>query len=181
MGERRSSGEGDVTRDDVDALRQELQSAREEITHLRRATGEEGPPHPGPVMTNVLAGFIVTGGIALLSVTSSVLRTNTPLVIWVVTGVVVGVLMGIGDDRWWGTGKSDEMSNVGCAVQVIGISVVLAGVPWVLTQVTPIEHIIPDEGGQFVMYFVSAVTGMAVYELLKRVGWIDWLQHLWKL
>src|SRR4051812_45575100 len=74
-----------ATREEVDALRRELAELKAE-----RAAADSR--RPGPLMTNVLAGFIVAGGLAIITVASYLLRTNIPLVAWIAISAATTVL-----------------------------------------------------------------------------------------
>jgi hypothetical protein len=181
----------EVTRAELDELRRELAAARQEIAQLTPVKDDAPTPRPGPVMTNVLAGFIVAGGVGILAVASNLLRTNAPLLVWLVVSVAYGVGVGLVYDRWIEPRLTIEprLSSVAMAIVVAVIAILVAGLMpgFVVGALLAIaiavmgseDFLGGDETALFLMFGVSAVIGVLTHALLKRVGWLTWLRRIW--
>lgn len=76
---------------ELDELRGELQEAREEIARLKADRDKDRRRRPGPVMTIVLAGFIVAGGVIILGTATHGRMPDTPVLTWVAVSGAAGL------------------------------------------------------------------------------------------
>lgn len=77
-----------------DELLRQLQAANVEIVQLKADKNDDRLRRPGPVMTNVLAGFLIVGAFALLVTAAYALRDLgyvTPFPVWLVLTVASGL------------------------------------------------------------------------------------------
>jgi hypothetical protein len=166
-----------VTRAELDELRRELQVAREEIAQLKADRDEDRRLRPGPVMTNVLAGFIVAGGIAILAIAANSLRTNTPLTVWVAASGATGLVATLILD--YSNSLPLKRRN---RVLVVGMGGVILA--WVIASAilrATVGSAEWDHGGDASMLNLSLVVGAVVGLSLRMMGALGWLRRLWKL
>jgi hypothetical protein len=164
----------EITRAEVDELRRELQDAREQIALLTASRDDRCSFRPGPIVTNVVSGFIVAGGIAILVVASDILKTNAPLSVWLVLSGAFGLVTTLIVD--YSNRFPPKRAN-----RVLAIGAVLVVVAGVVT--TAIANATGATGAgesAGTMTYVSFGVGAVVALSLGVVSDLGWLRRIWK-
>jgi hypothetical protein len=171
MDERVPDETPEVTRAELDAL-------RAEIAQLKAARDEDGSRSPGPVMTNVLAGFIVAGGIYILAtIFTNYGGTKTPLTVWVVASGAIGLATALIVD--YTNSLPLKRRNRILWIGMGGVILAWYVASLILrTTVGPAEYALGRDSSMLgASFFVGAVVALS----LRAMGALGWLRRLWKL
>ena len=174
----------EVTRDELDELRRELQAANEEMAQRKADRDEDHPRTVGPITANVVAAFIVAGALGLLAFAASFLRTNTPFAIWVSVSTCAGIITAVFWD--FAAKRAVQFLRSGAVPRTRGLAILLimVGVASLVVFLI-LGAIITDvlsvgEDGR-IMTWTSLAVGNLAGLTLGVLGGEGWLQRLWKL
>jgi hypothetical protein len=157
-----------VTGAELDELRRELAAAREQIALL--TADKDDSRRPGPVMTNVLAGFIVAGGLAILVVARERLQSNVPLMVWI--GVSIGAaLVSIATGQFLFEALT-RLSGWSRAVAFVYVFLALVVVGWSVDALRRASGVAGMFGPQdTVMALITMGIASVTLMALQKVGW----------
>jgi hypothetical protein len=164
----------EITRAELDELRRELQDAREQNALLTASQDDRCSFRPGPIVTNVVSGFIVAGGIAILVVASDILKTHAPLSVWLVLSGAFGLGTTLIVD--YSNRFPPKRANRVLAIGAVGV--VVAGV--VTTAIANATGAIGAGESAGTMTYVSFGVGAVVALSLGVVSDLGWLGRIWK-
>lgn len=169
---------------ELDELRRELAEIRAQNAQLQAEREEDRRRRPGPATTNVLAGFVVVGGLMILSMYFYDLngladkwpRPSIPLAVWVGISGAIGLaatLVLANVNRLPITGKHRILRiGIGIGGGFLALYVAFAVLRGAIgsTQYAT--------GGDPLMLGMSLIVGVVVALILRAMGAFGWRQRI---
>jgi hypothetical protein len=156
-----------------------LDELREEIAHLKAERDEDRRHRPGPVMTSVLAGFLVVGGFVILVTaddSSRDLGYATPFPVWLVLTAATGLAATLIFDNRHRLPQKPRNRMLRFGIGLGGL--VLALFVALVILRAAVGEAQYATGGDVGMLTVSLIVGAVVALSLRAMGMWRWRQRL---